>query len=259
MSEHALYVSDNVSDDLSYRLTQPLSIAKIVDIVDELVKPFKTEIPIIIHEKIEDMHGMFRSVNESATGAVFKGTINLFSDKLFTRQDVELTLWHEMLHFGLKRFIDKDDYIAKMKSLYDTDLWIEHRTSQWLNTTEAKRLAHYQPDILLAKGTEEALASLAEVMMSNSSGYQNNTVIAKTKRAVASWVSSLASEFGFDHASKIWQSYAAGPEARNLITSIFAKLKSNEMPCHFYSNWLHSDPSFRNIDNKKTPSIKIRC
>ena len=43
----------------------------------------------------------------SASGMVRDGKIHLFRDGLKDVADVEETLWHELLHYGLRRFMSE--------------------------------------------------------------------------------------------------------------------------------------------------------
>lgn len=210
-----------------------LSVGSIVDHVDQLIEPFKSSVPVVVLDSPNDMgRGEYSDV--VAQGATFDGKIYLFRNGLGSMGDVTRTLWHEMLHFGLRKFLTKDQYIEKMGDLYRTDAWIARRADAWIAGEEGKNLRKggASKEYLVARGADEALASLAEILQTEPTGYRNNSRLAKIKRAVSNWVADLASAFGFDEAAKDWRSYAAQNNARDLIAETFSKLKANESSDH---------------------------
>ncbi|CUI05542.1 hypothetical protein BN2497_5861 [Janthinobacterium sp. CG23_2] len=56
--------------------------------------------------------------DERVSGAVYEGVIYLFRDALPTLREVQRTLFHEMLHYGLQRFLPGDEYITRMKAWF---------------------------------------------------------------------------------------------------------------------------------------------
>lgn len=221
-----------------------MSTGSIVEEVDQLLKPFATEIPVLIRDTLGDI-GVKGADDGVTSGAVYDGRIHLFRDGLADRAAVERTLWHELLHFGFRRFMTEDQYIAKMGDLYMRDGWVRGKANAWMQTAEAKKLAESKkPGYVKARAVDEALAELAEIMQTEPTGYQNNTKLAQAKRAVSEWIAKLADFFGFKDAAQAWRSYAAQKDARDLIVSTFAKLREGAPPAMLNSKWHYSDPAF---------------
>lgn len=98
-----------------------LSIAAISQEVEKLVSKFSAPIPVIIKETGGIVDG------GTVSGMVSKGKIYLFQDGISDIPGVQISLWHELLHYGLRRFLTKDQYISKLNDLYLKDAWIKGR------------------------------------------------------------------------------------------------------------------------------------
>jgi hypothetical protein len=58
------------------------------------------------------------------SGMVYAGRNYLFREGLNDTAAVATTLWHELLHYGLRRFLSREQYIAQLGELYIKDAWI---------------------------------------------------------------------------------------------------------------------------------------
>ena len=135
-----------------------------------------------------------------------------------------------------------------MGKLYLSDKWIRNRAIAWVNGKEGVKLAAEDdstPGYVRARGVDEALAELAEIMKTQPTGYNNNTLEIKAIRAIKSWVAKLADFFGFKDAAQEWRSYAAQDDARNLVSSIFSRVQSGTEPETRSTEWEHSDPAYK--------------
>ena len=160
-----------------------LSVGSIVEEVDKLLQPFATEIPVLVRDSLADA-GIRADDGEVASGSVYNGRIHLFRNGLTDRAAVQRTLWHELLHFGLRHFMTEAQYIAKMGDLYMKDGWIRAKANAWMQTQEAKKLAETKKSSYVrARAVDEALAGLAEIIQTEPTGYQNNAKLAQAKRA----------------------------------------------------------------------------
>ena len=221
-----------------------LSVGLLEEETNKLLVPFATEIPVLIRDTASDVGIKTNPDDGVISGAVYNGRIHLFRDGLADISAVQRTLWHELLHFGLRRFMTEDQYIAKMNSLYLKDGWVRGKATAWMQSAEAKKLAETKKQgYVRARAVDEALAGLAEIMQTEPTGYQNNTKLAQAKRMVSEWVAKLADFFGFKDAAQAWRSYAAQKDARDLIVSTFGKLRDGA-PGQFSNSWSYSDPAF---------------
>ena len=174
------------------------------------------------------------------------GKIYLVREGLTDTAALARTLWHEMLHFGLRRFMTRAQYIASMGKLYESDGWIKHKADRWVAGPEGKKLWEdgAATDYIQARGVDEALAELAEILQTNPSGYDKNDVLNRSLRKVWAWVAKLAEKFGFTDAAKAWRSYAARQDARDLVVSVFSRLREGAPPSMLTTHWHYSDPAF---------------
>jgi hypothetical protein len=121
-------------------------------------------------------------------------------------------LWHELLHYGLRRFLTKGQYIAKLNQLYQQDAWIKAQADTWMASNQGQAIAAKEGTAYArARGVDEALSALAE-------------------------------RFGFGEVSARWRG-VSHVEARQLVQSIFKKLRDDAPATS--SDWAFtSDPAF---------------
>ena len=165
--------------------------------------------------------------DERVSGAVYEGVIYLFRDALPNLREVQRTLFHEMLHYGLQRYLPKDQYITRMKTLYQRDAYFRSEADRWAKGADGKVAAAYGGQAFaLARGVDEALAQLAEP---NAGAYIKNSLRDRAERAVQRWLASLAEFFGMPETAAYWRSIK-NEEARTLIRQIFQKVEHDLPP-----------------------------
>ncbi len=218
-----------------------LSAAQIAQVLEERLAQFAHQPKVLIRDTERDvLGGASRNDGIATSGMVYKGDIYLFRDGLPDTAAVSRTVWHELLHYGLRRFLTKKQYISKLNRLYMQDGWIMKQANAWLATDQGKAIAAKDGNAYArARGVDEALADLAESSMGE---YQNNGIVAKAMRTVARWVAKLADTFGFKEAAARWNG-VTNDEARDLVRSMFSKLKNDEPATS--SDWAFTaDPAF---------------
>lgn len=225
-----------------------LSEAQFAQVIEERIGKFGHQPPVLIRDSVIDVPHMRQASAGSAAGVTTGGKIYLFRDANATTSDVVQTLWHELVHYGLRRFLTKEQYIAQMQKLYDRDPWVKAKADAWLATDgdDVKQARKAGEAYARARGVDEALAELAET---SEGEYRNNTLKAKAIRQTARWIAAVAERFGFhEFAAK----YRAIPndEARALVRSMFQKLRDDAPATS--SDWAFTaDPAFmvRRIQN----------
>ncbi|WP_426106341.1 PLxRFG domain-containing protein [Massilia sp. TSP1-1-2] len=165
--------------------------------------------------------------DERVSGAVYEGKIYLFRDALSDLREVQRTLFHELLHYGLQRYLPKEQYITRMKALYQRDGYFRSEADRWAKGEQGQLAASYGgQDYAIARGVDEALAQLAEP---NAGEYLKNGLRDRAERAVQRWLASLAQFFGMTETAAYWRSIK-NEEARTLIQQMFKRLKSDLPP-----------------------------
>jgi hypothetical protein len=104
-----------------------LSTAALEQVVDESVQQFQMPLPIGIIDRVVDVlpaDPAGANDNAATSGFNYTETIYLVRERLPDRAEVLRTLWHELLHFGLRRFVSRAQYIPRLKDLYQRDTWI---------------------------------------------------------------------------------------------------------------------------------------
>ena len=177
---------------------------------------------------------------DGISGANWNGRIYLFRDQLSNRLDVQQTLFHELLHYGLRRFLTRDQFISQMKKLYDRDAYIKNEADDWVKTKKGQQTVEESGlEFATARGVDEALATLAEP---NQGKYLKTDLLSRARVTVTRWLAQLAEALGFkQYAAKI-RSYK-NEEARQLIQEIFTKLREDAAPAR--NAWTDAaDPAF---------------
>lgn len=114
-----------------------LSVAAIIDKVDQLIKPFKTSVPINIVDSITSIDPTVHP-NGTISGANWDGKIFLFRDSLGSMSEVADTLFHELLHFGFRRYLTGDQYPNQTNKLYSVDKRILNEAEVLLESPQAE-------------------------------------------------------------------------------------------------------------------------
>jgi hypothetical protein len=164
---------------------------------------------------------------DGISGANWEGRIYLFRDQLASRFDVQKTLFHELLHYGLRRFLTRDQFISQMTKLYERDAYIQAEADDWVKTKKGQEtLADFGEKFARARGVDEALATLAEP---NQGKYLKTDLFSRAQVTVTRWLAQLAEALGFkDYAAKIRAK--KNEESRLLIQQIFTKLREDSAP-----------------------------
>lgn len=108
-----------------------LSVGVFAQTIEDRIGQFRHQPPVIVLDSITDIPNMRQAGAGSVAGLTTGGKIYIFRDANATTADITQTLWHELLHYGLRRFLTKEQYIAETHRLYDRDLWIKRRADQW--------------------------------------------------------------------------------------------------------------------------------
>jgi len=224
---------------------QWMSSEDIREITSHLLKPFATAIPLRIEDSVIDVAGVNEESN-GASGLLFNGSLYLFRNGLANRSDVVKTLWHELLHFGLRRFMTKSQYIEAMNDLYNKDPWIRERADLWIQSDDAAEIVKSSESrsYLRARGVDEALAYLAELIGSQREAQKKVGRIRRAIRAISNWISRLAEKYGYKEASEEWKTTRPTQEAADLIAGIFTKLRDGNAPINGDNSWSSHDPAF---------------
>lgn len=198
-----------------------ISAAKISEIVENRIGQFAHQPPVHIVDRASDIAQKFSG--EPIAGAVYNGRIYLVREGLRNNVEVGQVLWHELFHYGMRRFMDKKQYIAALTDLYSRDAWIRESADKWAASSEgvALRKSGASEDYITARGADEAIAELAK---KNAGDFSNNSLLYKAARAIARWIATLADRFGFNATAQKWRS-ATNDDARNLIREVFGKLR----------------------------------
>ena len=222
-------------------------------IAKKFVRKFTHKPIIIIMDSVKEL--LPNSV-VTASGMVMDGRIYLFRDGIIDSSDAEKTLWHEMLHYGIRRFMTESQYIDTMLGLYKNDSQITKLANDFRNSEQGRQLLKSGKShrYVTARGVDEALAEIAEQGLKGD--FKNNSLLAKTIRAISKWIAKTAKLLGFHNAAAKWES-VTNNEARELIAKIFKKLESNENPASKKTDFT-SDATYRTNDNLASDYEKNR-
>jgi hypothetical protein len=200
-----------------------LSDTVIADEVEKRIGSFAQQPPIRIRDTaFGELPGVAR--NDNVAGAVHDGAIYLFRDQLGDRGAVQRTLFHELFHYGLRKFLTKEQFTGQMMNLYRRDRAIKNEADRWAATADGLRAKEFGGDeYALARGVDEALAILAEP---NGGAYLNQTARAIFVRRMTGWLADVAEFLKMDKAAAYLRSIK-NEEAREYIQSIFKRLQTD--------------------------------
>lgn len=234
-----------------------LPTGQIADQVTDLLKQFKADIPVTIIDREDDVlptspvgNNNVAASEWATSGFVYRGRIHLVREGLNDVESVASTLFHELLHYGIRRFVPEDQYISEMQRLYKADPWIQRETKNWLNSDEGQEFYvknGKDNSIAAARGVDESLAKLAEQLRAERlrPGVTIGDKLGDVVRNVMEWLSVLASKLGFGVVKERITDLKAGPLAREYVESIFKKLREGDNPpFSMTSKWAYSDPAF---------------
>ena len=83
---------------------------------------------VLVRDTPVGVRGLAGRQAGSVRGATIDGRIYLFRDALPTRNEITTTLWHDLVHYGLRRFLSEPEYISTMRGLYERDAWVRAQT-----------------------------------------------------------------------------------------------------------------------------------
>lgn len=241
-----------------------LPTGQIVDQVTDLLKQFKTEIPVTIIDNEGDVlpAGAVGDDGGATMGFVYRGRIHIVRSGVATPEAVTSTLFHELLHFGIRRFVPEKEYIAQMRELYRADPWIAAKTEAWLDSADGLATAKkYGDEIAAARGVDEALAELAEELHAERTapGVKIGSQLAKAAQNVISWLKKMAQMFGWKPVVERLNDLQPGQQSKDYVESIFKRLREGDNPPFVMtSKWAYSDPAFsRQASPVESPSDAI--
>lgn len=173
---------------------QRLSAEQVTEAVADALAKFVHKPVVRVHESVTNL---FPGEEPGSTmGVVFNGEIHLFRDAIPNLDAAHETLWHELLHYGLRRFMTEKQYIAKMLELARADAKVAADARAWARGPEGVALLRSgkSTGYVMARGVDEALAELSARMRSTDSAYRTQTLTAKTIRAVVRWLPSARAD-----------------------------------------------------------------
>jgi hypothetical protein len=214
------------SSSVPQLVAKPLERSAVSKIVADLMKGFAHQPPIVLNNSVTEIFPSIDVSEIQVNGATVNGTIHLFTSTFGDSAKVQATLFHELFHYGLRRYLTRDQFITQMHKLYERDSDIKRDADLWVKTDkEGQRLKEvYGERYAQARGVDEALASLAEP---NQGKYLKTDALSRLKVVLQRWLAQLAEFFGF-------KQYAAdiramkSEEARKFIQDIFSKLQHGE-------------------------------
>jgi antirestriction protein ArdC len=186
-------------------------------------------------------------------GAVHNGAIYLFLDQLTSAADVQKTLFHELLHYGLRKIYSHDQFTAEMHKLYQRDASIKAFADHWATTNEGEAAYDFGgANYAIARGVDEALARLAEP---NAGEFIRIDLYSKTVQNVTNWLAEVAQSMGFDGVAAELLGIK-NQEVRDLIKKVFQRLETDPNPT-FPSAWDPTDTAYlkRQSPDLNEPSI----
>ena len=152
-----------------------LSVGAITDQLEQLREPFGTAIPVTVIDRVTDI-GIESDPDDGVTsGVTFKGKIHLVREGLVDSAAVARTFWHELLHFGLRRFMTRAQYIEHLGRLYASDGWVRHKADQWIAGQEGKGM-HWRTFERL-KAEHDAFANASWMGMAERLGLMNRRMV----------------------------------------------------------------------------------
>lgn len=214
-----------------------LSAAQLSDIVDKVMANLAHQPKVVIVDSLADNRGNGPDDAGRASGEVRNGTIYLYRDAIADGHEAVRTLWHELLHYGIRRFLSADEYIKAMRSLSVRDGYIRKLAGEWARSPaadEARRYAASRPELkdrvdayAFARGVDEMLSRFAESIGANGTPYAKNDAYHRTMRAVRSWLAWLADKTGMKPVGD-WIRGKDNEAAREYVHNMLGKLRRDD-------------------------------
>lgn len=157
-----------------------------LDIADQAFSQLGHQPQLLIEDSAAIVTGRADDMGRAA-GMVSGGRIYIFRDAIKDAGDAVRVIWHEVLHYGIRRFLTADQYIDEMKGLASRDALLKMQANAWvMNSKDAQTAKKYAEesvglkwrvdDYVFARGVDEALAKSAEKNDPNNRKYANNSI-----------------------------------------------------------------------------------
>ena len=186
------------------------------------------------------------------SGFVRNQIIHLVRNGIASRDEAIDTVWHELFHYGLRRFMTREQYIADMNKLYGRDAFLKLKADAWIkNDPVAKKLrdAGESEDYIKARGADEALAWFAESIRGNQE-FRNSGLKGKAIRTITRWLAEIADFFGANRVASQIRAYT-NEEARRYVMSVFGKFNDDSVEV---LAWDGDKPTFMTAGNDRDRS-----
>lgn len=122
---------------------QQMSVASLTQLVDKHLEQFGKRPTVVILDSINDSR-LPSSVDTTgvtvADGLTHEGVIYLFRDGLQDATHASVTFFHELLHYGLRRFLSEPQFIKAMRQLYSTDKTIRAEADKCVRSNDGRNL-----------------------------------------------------------------------------------------------------------------------
>jgi len=157
------------------------------------------------------------------TGVFVGGKVYLFSDSIGSLGEAQVTLFHELFHYGLSKMLGTEAYHAKMAEMY-RDPTIAKYADQWKASSEGKkRQSLMSAQDYNSLSVEEALAAVTEdLYVNNGSGTAPKSLV----RKIANWMAGIADSLGMDKVAQGLRAMSQ-TEAERFVTGVIQSTFGN--------------------------------
>ncbi|WP_332671654.1 hypothetical protein [Aromatoleum sp.] len=110
-----------------------MSVSRISEQADQLLEPCATTIPLVVLDREGDAPGVTVPANDRVSSVFSKdGRMPLVREGWPNDATVVRTIWHALLHLGLRRFLTREQYVRQMNQLFLKDAWIRQHAQAWV-------------------------------------------------------------------------------------------------------------------------------
>jgi len=169
-------------------------------------------------------------VHDWVPGFTVNQKIYLARSALTSLDEVEVTYWHELFHYGVRRFMTKEQYIAAMDRLYRSNSEVARRADVWMSGAEGRIVRANEGEAYgRARGVDEALAALAEQLkgMTEEQVFGKASALDNAVMAIVRWAADVAERFGATKTAARIRAYT-NENAIRFVSRIFSRLAMNE-------------------------------
>jgi hypothetical protein len=137
-----------------------LSVALLMHLVNKHLQKLAPGISVMVKESVTELG----YPENGAKDAFINGTVFLFRDRIASVADARDTLFHEILHLCLHRFMPRSQYIITMGEVYRTDPRLRMMADAWIKSEEGVELraSGASEEFVKARGVDEGLAHMAD-------------------------------------------------------------------------------------------------